>query len=153
LAHPDIDVLNEESFKFLNAFQGVYNSTEKLKVRGLNSDGIRRVIKTVIDNLKEEHVYENLSLELLEKHDLCSRFVAYQKIHFPANEIELKRAIYRIKFEELFFIQLKLLKSNKLRNTVSKCFVFSKKSSKRNTYRPWKRSTNESFNTRRCGKR
>ncbi len=126
LAHPDIEVLNEESFKFLNAFQGVYNSTEKLKVRGLNSDGIRRVIKTVIDNLKEEHINENLSSELLEQHDLCSRFVAFQKIHFPVNETELKQAIFRIKFEELFFIQLKLLKSNKLRNTVSKGFVFSK---------------------------
>lgn len=126
IAHPEIDEFNEEKLQQFNAYQGVYNSTEKLKIKGLDSEGIRRVLKTVLINLKETDVIENLSTDLINENNLISKYKSILQIHFPSNEQELKQAIYRIKFEELFFIQLKLLKSNKLRNTISKGFVFNK---------------------------
>ena len=126
IAHPEIDEFNNEKLLQLNAYQGVYNSTEKLKVKGLDSEGIRRVLRTIIYNLKENDIIENLSNDLIEQNNLISKFNSYHNIHFPENEQSLKQAIYRIKFEELFFIQLKLLKSNKLRNTISNGFLFNK---------------------------
>lgn len=126
IAHPEIDEFNNEKLLQLNAYQGVYNSTEKLKVKGLDSEGIRRVLRTIINNLKENDIIENLSNELIDQNNLISKFNSYHHIHFPENEQSLKQAIYRIKFEELFFIQLKLLKNNKLRNTISNGFLFNK---------------------------
>lgn len=126
IAHPEIDEFNNEKLLQLNAYQGVYNSTEKLKVKGLDSEGIRRVLRTIIYNLKENDIIENLSNDLIEQNNLISKFNSYHNIHFPENEQSLKQAIYRIKFEELFFIQLKLLKNNKLRNTISNGFLFNK---------------------------
>lgn len=126
IAHPEIEPVTETYLAQQSAFQAVYNSTEKLKPKGLDSEGLRKLQRALISQLKPEHVEENLSAEVVSDQQLISRYDALRWIHFPSNASELKKAEMRLKFEELFYIQLRLLKLNKFRAHTIKGFVFSK---------------------------
>lgn len=126
IAHPDIDVINEDFLKQQSAFQAVYNSTEKLKFRGLDSEGIRRVMRALVSQLQPQHIDETLSQEVRQDHKLISRYEAFQNIHFPLNASQLRQAEFRLKFDELFYIQLRLLRLNKVRANTVQGFVFSR---------------------------
>ena len=125
-AHPDIDLINGNFLNQQSAFQAVYNSSEKLKIKGLDSEGIRKTINSLLLNLKTEHIEETLSNDLMTDFKLIDKFSALKQIHVPTNLNELTQAQKRLKFEELFYIQLKLLKLNKVRSVTIKGFVFSK---------------------------
>ena len=109
-----------------SAFQSVYNSTEKLKLFGLDSEGIRKAQRNLLIQLQITDIQENLSNELINDYHLMSRFEAFKFIHFPNSNKQIKEATLRLKFEELFYIQLRLLKINKIRANTVKGFVFSK---------------------------
>lgn len=126
IAHPDIEESATVIQSQQSAFQPVYNSTEKLKFKGLDSEGIRKAIKAMIGNLQPQHIEESLGAEVMEDHKLISRYQAFKQIHLPENAEQLKRAEFRIKFDELFYIQLRLLKLNKIRATTIQGFVFPK---------------------------
>jgi ATP-dependent DNA helicase RecG len=126
LAHPEIEQVTEEFLKQQSAFQSVYNSTEKLKFRGLDSEGIRKMMRVLIQQLQPAHLDESLSEELMAEHRLLSRYQALIQIHFPDSAELLKQAEFRLKFEELFYIQLRLLRLNKVRANTVKGFVFQK---------------------------
>jgi ATP-dependent DNA helicase RecG len=126
IAHPEIEAVSEEVLKQQSAFQAVYNSTEKLKVRGLDSEGIRKAQRALFLQLRADHVEETLSAEVMQDHHLMPRFEAFQNIHFPTNASQLKKAELRLKFDELFYIQLRLLRLNKVRAHTVKGFVFSR---------------------------
>ena len=126
LAHPDIDPVTNEFLSQQSAFQAVYNSTEKLKVRGLDSEGIRRTMRGLINQLQPQYLVETLSEEVKADHKLIDRFIAFQHIHCPENADQLKKAELRLKFDELFYIQLRLLKLNKVRAITVRGFVFNK---------------------------
>jgi len=124
IAHPDIEKATPEVLKQQSAFQAVYNSTEKLKFRGLDSEGIRKVMRGLIQQLQVQHIKENLSEEVISDHHFISKFEALKQIHFPDDAVLLKKAEFRLKFEELFYVQLRLLKLNKVRAHTIKGFVF-----------------------------
>ena len=126
LAHPDIDLVTDDLLSQQSAFQAVYNSTEKLKVRGLDSEGIRKTIRGLINQLQPQHLEETLSEEVKADHKLIDRYFAFKQIHCPENALQLKDAELRLKFDELFYIQLRLLKLNKVRAITVRGFVFSK---------------------------
>ena len=126
LAHPDIDPVTNEFLSQQSAFQAVYNSTEKLKVRGLDSEGIRRTMRGLINQLQPQYLEETLSEEVKADHKLIDRFTAFKHIHCPENADQLKKAELRLKFDELFYIQLRLLKLNKVRAITVRGFVFNK---------------------------
>lgn len=126
IAHPDIDAVSDDFLKQQSAFQSVYNSTEKLKFRGLDSEGIRRVMRALISQLQTQHIDETLSDEVRQDHKLISRYEAFQHIHFPSNASQLRQAEFRLKFDELFYIQLRLLRLNKVRANTVQGFVFSR---------------------------
>jgi ATP-dependent DNA helicase RecG len=126
LAHPEINLATEEYLKSASAFQSVYNSTEKLKVRGLDSEGIRKLQKQLSLQLSDFVLPENLSPELVEEFKLMPRHLAFQQIHFPDSALQLQRAEWRLKFEELFFLQLRLLRSNKIRAHSSQGYIFNR---------------------------
>ncbi len=134
IAHPDIDPLNEEVLRQQSAFQAVYNSTEKLKTRGLDSEGIRRAIRGLLLQLQPQHLEENLSAEVMSDHHLIARYKAFRSIHQPENANQIKEAELRLKFEELFYIQLRLLKLNKVRANTVRGFVFSRVGEQFNTF-------------------
>ncbi len=126
IPHPEISIITEDLLKQQSAFQSVYNSTEKLKLFGLDSEGIRKAQRNLLIQLQITDIQENLSNELINDYHLMSRFEAFKFIHFPNSNKQIKEATLRLKFEELFYIQLRLLKINKIRANTFKGFVFSK---------------------------
>ncbi|MDI1354622.1 MAG: ATP-dependent DNA helicase RecG [bacterium] len=126
IAHPEITAATPEVISQQSALQSVYNSTEKMKLRGLDSEGIRKAQRHLLSQLHAQNIPETQSNAVMEEQQLMSRFTAFQKIHFPETPDELRRAEVRLKFDELFYIQLRLLKLNKTRAHTVQGFVFSK---------------------------
>lgn len=126
IAHPEIDAASEWDLNAPSVFQPVYNTTEKLKSRGLDSNGFRKILKQLFLQIQPSVIHENLSEELREDFKLIGRFAALHQIHFPDSQKNLAAAVYRLKFEELFFVQLRLLRLNKIRVNTVRGFVFSK---------------------------
>ena len=125
ISHPEIDLVSTENTTFASALQAVYNSTEKLKARSLDSKGIARLQKALVALIRR-NIPETLSNAVIERFQKLAREEAIIQIHFPQNPEMLKKAEFRLKFEELFFIQLKLLKQKGLREKTFRGFVFSK---------------------------
>lgn len=116
ITHPEMDLYNPQVKQIGNmSLQPVYSSTEKLKKFNLDTKGIQRLQQTALETVFRS-IDESLPQDVLAKHGLISRQQAFASIHFPSDQKELNQAIKRIKFEELFFIQLKLL-NNKQLNT------------------------------------
>ncbi|MCD6112662.1 MAG: ATP-dependent DNA helicase RecG [Bacteroidales bacterium] len=119
ITHPEIELKeahNNSDFK--ETFQAFYFSTEKLKAKGLNSKGISKLIKTLCLSAKGI-IPETLNEDIIKSLKLISREQALLNIHLPKNINLLKQAQRRLKFEELFFIQLQLLKQKlKTKQTV-----------------------------------
>lgn len=107
------------------SLQPVYNSTEKLKNSFLDSKGIQRLQESLI-SWASKRIAETIPPYLLDKHHLISKSEAIQHIHFPSTITDLKAAERRLKFEELFFIQLKLLKNKLLHTHRFKGHLFDK---------------------------
>jgi len=124
IAHPEIDPVSAENTTLANALQPVYNSTEKMKTRSLDTKGIARIQKALILQIKN-NIPEILSKQVMDRFHLISREQAFMQIHLPQNAEMLKKAEFRLKFDELFFIQLKLLKQKTTREKNYKGFVFS----------------------------
>lgn len=108
IAHPEIDPLNEanDNQAFLNP---VYPSTEKLRSRFLDSKGISKLQKSLLA-IAHQKISESLSNEILDKFKLIPKKNALINIHFPKDQNFLRKAQYRLKFEELFYLQLRLIK-------------------------------------------
>ena len=123
LVHPDLDVFDENSDDF-KGLHGVYSTTEKLTSKGLNSRAISKLVKNLIPLIKN-NIDENLSDEILEEYNLPKKQDSLINIHISKDLKVLERAQKRLKFEELFFLQLHLLKSKQLRKTKSKGYALS----------------------------
>ena len=109
IVHPDIEDATKAGDKVASSLQAVYPSTEKLNARGLHSKGIAKLQQTLMQQVFGQ-VPEVLSPDLLEGLKLLTRNDAFRQIHFPENAQLLQRAQFRLKFEELFYLQLHLLR-------------------------------------------
>ncbi|MGZ3862363.1 MAG: ATP-dependent DNA helicase RecG [Bacteroidia bacterium] len=125
ITHPEVDLANDESIKQNSALQPVYPSTEKLKSKGLDSKGIVKLQEVLIPQIKGK-ITETLPQNLIEQFKLVSKEEALTQIHFPENAEKLKKAEYRLKFEEFFYLQLKVLKNKNFRKHSVQSFVFEK---------------------------
>ncbi len=125
LVHPELEEISEYKANIQSSLQAVYPSTEKLNRSGLASKNILKLIKTLLNQIKG-HIPENLSQSILQENSLVSREPAIINIHLPSSVDNLKKAIYRLKFEELFFIQLDLLKLKLINQNKLKGFPFEK---------------------------
>ncbi len=127
LAHPEAELYNSEGAKSKGnlALQPAYISTEKLKRFLLDSKGIQKLIAILLEQYAR-NLEENLPAYIISNNQLINRSLAYQNIHFPENFLQLKEASQRLKFEELFFLQLKLLKNKLFREQKFKGNVFGK---------------------------
>ena len=116
MAHPEMEPYNSDTpqQKGNLTLQPAYNSTEKLKTFGMDSKGIQKLIAYLLD-LHLKYIHENLPPNLVNQFKLINRADAYRNIHFPLDAVILNEATYRLKFEELFFLQFKLLKNKLLR--------------------------------------
>ena len=108
IAHPEFELLthqNEDS----SYLHPVYSTTEKLKKKYLDSKAISKLQRTLLQ-LAEHRIRETLPQQLLSDYRLLSKKEALFNIHFPQNNELLQKASFRLKFEELFYVQLRLLK-------------------------------------------
>ncbi len=126
IVHPEIEIKNIENLSRNSVLTPVYSSTEKLNSKGLNSRNISKLTYNLIKKLKDEVIPETLPDYILSRFQLIPLKQALMQIHFPKNEKELERASKRLKFEELFFMQLRLLYSKNQRKTKIKGYVFEK---------------------------
>lgn len=125
IVHPEMELLKDFKPENATALQPVYPSTEKLKSFFLDSKGIMKLQRQLM-LLAEKEIKEFLPSNVLEKYKMMPRAEAMREVHFPSNPKQLSRAQARLKFEELFLIQLKLLQANKGRKLQAKGFMFSK---------------------------
>jgi ATP-dependent DNA helicase RecG len=117
MAHPEMELYSTEvqQRKGNLTLQPAYSSTEKLKQFSLDSKGIQKLVSILLEQQLKD-IYENLPLYLINQFKLIDRAHAYRNIHFPEDATKLNEAIHRLKFEELFFLQFRLLR-NKLLHT------------------------------------
>jgi len=126
IPHPEIDLVNKENTTLAEAFTPVYPSTEKLNSKGADVKNRRKLLKILLEQLQESDLPEVLPNYLIQQLRLVSRYQAFLWIHFPNNENQLKSAQNRLKFEELFFLQLRLLQLKRNRKDSIKGYVFEK---------------------------
>ena len=125
IAHPEVEVYSEKNLEKNSGLQGHYNTSEKMKTRFLNSAALRKLIYTIFSD-REFYIPENLPDEIVKNFGMMSRSEAMRQAHFPQNMDLLRRAQARLKFEELFYIQLSILRQSKLRDMKYQGFVFDK---------------------------
>ncbi|NPA67234.1 MAG: ATP-dependent DNA helicase RecG [Chlorobi bacterium] len=124
IAHPEIDIPEDAGKKIGSSMQAVYPSTEKLAKNNFTSKVFRKIIAGILQS-PDIKLPETLPAYIVKKYALLSYRDAVINIHFPKNAETLKRALYRLKFEELFYIQLNILKIKYGRKLKFKGFVFS----------------------------
>ena len=125
IAHPDIDPAQELTLSTMG-LQPYYNTTEKMKRSNLNSHALEKLMKNLFGALQKEIIEETLSPQLVGHYRLMPLTDALYNIHFPQNPDLLRRAQYRLKFEELFYVQLNILRYTKERRNKLRGLVFSK---------------------------
>lgn len=108
VVHPDIDPADSLELSSMG-LQPYYSTTEKMKKSGVTSRVVERLTKTLLGQLKDA-MPETLTPEILERLHLMGRDEALRVIHYPKNARELERARVRLKFEELFFVQLNIVR-------------------------------------------
>ena len=122
IAHPDIDLVTDIRMDTMG-LRPYYNTTEKMKRSFLNSNAIEKFVGMLVRQLREP-LPETLSPQILTEHHLMPLTEALVNIHFPGNADLLRKAQYRLKFEELFYVQLNILRYARDRQRKYKGFVF-----------------------------
>lgn len=126
IVHPEMELLNEQALNKNTVLSPVYSSTEKLNTQGLSSRNILKVTYNLLEKLKKENIPEILPEYILNRFKLISLKQALFHIHFPKNDNDLSAASNRLKFEELFFLQLRLLFNKISRKGKLKGYIFEK---------------------------
>lgn len=125
MAHPEIELLNEHEQSLRSAMQPVYPSTETLTNRGISNRAINKMMQQLF--LETQALFsETLPDYIIEELKLIPKNAALFNIHFPKSAAILQRAQFRLKFEELFFIQLQLITKNLIRKHKIKGHLFDK---------------------------
>jgi ATP-dependent DNA helicase RecG len=124
IIHPEIEAADKMAERLNSALQAQYSTTEKLKNQFVSSKTISKLLGNMLKQIKIR-LPETLPGYIVSRYKLMELHEALHKIHFPANPDELERARHRLKFEELFYIQMNLLRFKTSRNLKFKGFVFS----------------------------
>lgn len=124
IAHPDVDSADELKLSAMG-LRPYYNTTEKMKRSSLNSHAMEKLMNTAV-GLLTESLPETLSPPIVAAHHLMPLTDALINIHFPINAEALRRAQYRLKFEELFYVQLNILRYARDRQRKYRGYVFQK---------------------------
>jgi ATP-dependent DNA helicase RecG len=133
MPHPEMELLSEYKKKVQTAMQPVYPSTETLGSKNISN----KVVRTLIQNLFVEidgRINESLSEQFVKQYNLMSKKEALLNIHFPKSQENLAKAQYRLKFEELFFIQLQLIRKKIIRKSKLKGYSFENVGEKFNNF-------------------
>ena len=123
IPHPELELASEYKKKLQTKMQPVYPSTEKLTNSGVSNKMLRSFIQNLLQQVFDG-IQESLSQEIIDDFQLISKRDALLNVHFPKNQEQLAKAEFRLKFEELFFIQLQLARKKLIHKTKIKGPVF-----------------------------
>ncbi len=123
MPHPELELLKEHKNKMRSSMQPIYPSTEKLTNSGISNRVVNGLMEQVFLDAKNAFA-ETLSQPIIDELKLLSKSEAIFNIHFPENGERLARAEYRLKFEELFYIQLQLIRKNLIHKSKIKGYPF-----------------------------
>lgn len=123
IPHPEMELVTEYKKKLQTKMQPVYPSTEKLVNSGVSNKLMRTYIQKLLQQIYDS-INESLSEGIINEFNLMKKRDALLNVHFPKSQENLANAQYRLKFEELFFIQLQLLQKKLINKTKIKGFVF-----------------------------
>ena len=125
IVHPEIELVSKMPPPELMGLQPFYNTSEKMKNSFLNSKVIQKIIYPLVQSIKSG-IPDTLPAYILQKYALYNLTDSLVNVHFPKNADALNKARQRLKFEELFYIQLSILRLKNWRDMQSKGFVFGK---------------------------
>ena len=123
-SHPDIDPVSELQLSQAG-LQPRYSTSEKMKNAGMNSRAVERLVKTLLDSIKEP-LPETIPSFITRRLNLISRDEAFRKIHSPKNNDDIIQARHRLKFEELFYVQLNIQRYANDHRRKYRGYVFTK---------------------------
>ncbi len=124
IVHPEMELaVNVDSQR---GFLPVYASTEKLTSKGLGIRMRRKLVQTILQRLTERDIPETLPSSITSSLKLPTLYLATRWVHFPEEDAQKSAAINRLKFDELFFMQLRILQQKRLRELKLKGMVFDK---------------------------
>ncbi len=122
--HPEIeDLIPDEEIVAGQRLEGIYSSTEKLKNSGMGSRGLTKLLKQLLTQ-SGESISESLPKYIVDHYKLLDKKTALYNIHFPEDQAIIKKAEERLKFDELFYLQLQILLNKRLTKQKSTGFVF-----------------------------
>ncbi len=126
IVHPELEIRTPQNADGKQLLEPIYPTTEKLKAKGLNGRSIAKLTAALLPQIHPKDLPENLPDAVISTNQFPTRYDAYRNIHFPADNEQYEAALTRLKFEELFFAQLRmaLIKSN--RHRFSKGVLFDK---------------------------
>ena len=133
IVHPEIEPGTQKSIDELAGLQPFYNTSEKMKSGYLNSRAVQKIIQPLLQTLKNG-VPETLPAYLLGRYALMNLTESLINVHYPKNAHALNKARQRLKFEELFYIQLSILRQSKWREQNFRGFIFEKVGETFNTF-------------------
>ncbi|RYY46299.1 MAG: ATP-dependent DNA helicase RecG [Chitinophagaceae bacterium] len=126
IAHPDVEPYTAARAGGKEHLEPIYPSTEKLKSRGLNGAALAKITFELLQKLSPKDLPENLPADVLQQYKLMGRYDAFKHIHFPATSQHYQQALRRLKFEELFFAQLRINLVKLQRHRFSRGWAFEK---------------------------
>ena len=126
MGHPEMEIFTPEKAGGKKFLEPIYSSTEKLKVRGLSGRAMGKLTYALLQMLSQKDFPENLPDTICKQYRFITRWDAFCNIHFPSSEELYLHAVRRLKFEELFFAQLRLGLIRSTRHRFSKGWVFDK---------------------------
>ena len=129
--HPDLDDASKIDFSSMG-LQPYYNTTEKMKKSGMNSRSVERLTKTLVEKLPP--LPETLPDFIITSRHLMGRDEAFRIVHYPQNAKDLERARVRLKFEELFYVELNILRYASDHRRKYRGYVFSQVGEVFNTF-------------------
>lgn len=124
IIHPELEVFTPEKAEGKKFLEPIYSSTEKLKSKGITGRSFGKLAYALLQQISHKDLPENLPADIIQKFRFISRWDAYCNIHFPASDELYTHAVRRLKFEELFFAQLRLGSLRNSRHRFSKGWVF-----------------------------
>jgi len=125
MPHPEMELFADYKKSLQTALQPVYSSTENLTKQGVSNRVIQKMMQQLFLEYKGKFD-ETLSPDIIDKYKLISKSEALFQIHFPESQELLAKASKRLKFEELFYIQLQLIRNNLVRKKKIKGYIFDK---------------------------
>jgi ATP-dependent DNA helicase RecG len=126
IIHPELELFDQNNLELKKTYDPVYSSTDLLEKKNMDNRWRRKVVKSILEKLNPSDLPEILPAYIVKKLKLCSRFEAFHWIHFPKEEAQKQLAINRLKFDEAFFMQLRLIQNRVNRKRLLKGIVFEK---------------------------